>query len=208
MTPAVQQKLLELHPQARLSPPPKASLPRCRVQCEASQVRAATLSFPTASAPGPSGLRAEHLRACITSAPTSAASRFLDAVTVLFNRCLSSALSESFTDLFLSARLLPFKRKDDGVRPTAIDEVRRRLVAKVALKQVLPQAQGLLRTTQIGVGAKDAVTHIAAEVRCAHDVFGRPRLRYHPHLRPSQRAQMADHLLHWAMWAQGDTLRR
>ena len=39
MTPAVQQKLLELHPQARLSPlPPTASLPRCRVQCEASQV--------------------------------------------------------------------------------------------------------------------------------------------------------------------------
>ena len=46
----------------------------------------------------------------------------------------------------------------------------RRLVAKVAFKQVLPRAQELPPPSQFGVGTKDAVTHIASAVRCAHDM--------------------------------------
>ena len=118
MTLAVKQKLLELHPQAPLLPTRGEPAPVPCVQCEASQVRAAILSFPTASAPGPSGLRADHLRDCITSVPTSAASRLLDAVTVLCNRCLSGALPESFADLFLSARLLPLKTMTKVLDPS------------------------------------------------------------------------------------------
>ena len=45
----------------------------------------------------------------------------------------------------------------------------RRLVAKVAFKHVLPQVQESLTPTQVGVGVKDAVTHVALAVRCAHD---------------------------------------
>ena len=75
---------------------------------------------------------------------TFAANRLLEALTTLCNRCLAGALPESFSDLLLSARLLPFKKKDNGVRPIAVGEVLRRLVAKVAFKQVLPKAQELL----------------------------------------------------------------
>ena len=46
----------------------------------------------------------------------------------------------------------------------------RRLVAKVAFKQVLPKAREILTPTQVGVGVEDAVTHVAQAVRCAHDV--------------------------------------
>ena len=40
--------------------------------------------------------------------------------------------ARSFADFFLSARLLPFKKKDDGVRPIAVGEVLRRIFAKIA----------------------------------------------------------------------------
>ena len=47
------------------------------------------------------------------------------------------------------------------MRPIAVGEVLRRLVAKVAFKKVLPP-------TQTGVGMKDAVAHVALAVRCSH----------------------------------------
>ena len=73
-----------------------------------------------------------------------AAAQLPNAVTALCNRCLAGDLPECFADLFLSARLLPFKKKDDGVRPIAVGEVLRRLVAKVAFRQILPKAQEIL----------------------------------------------------------------
>ena len=133
--------LHDLHPQAQL-PSPRAVPAAPPVQCETSHVRAALLSFPTASALGPSGLRADHLRGCITSVSTFAASRLLEAITLLCNRCLAGTTR-------VLRRPLPFRalaaiQKDDSVRPIAVGEVMRRLVAKVAFKQVLPRAQELL----------------------------------------------------------------
>ena len=130
--------LHDLHPQAQL-PSPRAVPAAPPVQCKTSHVRAALLSFPTASALGPSGLRADHLRGCITSVSTFAASRLLEAITLLCNRCLAGTTR-------VLRRPLPFRalaaiQKDDSVRPIAVGEVMRRLVAKVAFKQVLPRAQ-------------------------------------------------------------------
>ena len=45
-----------------------------------------------------------------------------------------------------------------------------RLAAKVAFKQILPTAEDVLPPAQLGVGVKDAVTHVAQAVRCAHDL--------------------------------------
>ena len=169
-TPVVQQKLHELHPQAPLPPCRADPPPAPSAQCQMSDVRAALMSFPTASAPGPSGLRADHLRDCITSVSTHAATHLLESVTALCNRCLAGDIPDSFADLLLSARLLPFKKKDNGVRPIAVGEVLRRLVAKVAFRQVLPKAQEILPPSQVGVGVKDAVAHVAFAVQCAHNV--------------------------------------
>ena len=138
MSDAVQRKLEVLHPQAQLPVRRLDSPAAAPAQCEPPQVRAAILSFPTASAPGPSGLRADHLRDCITSVSTQAVTQFLSAITAVCNRCLAGELPDSCADLLLSARLLPFKKKDDGVRPIAVGKVLRRLVAKLAFKQVLP----------------------------------------------------------------------
>ena len=42
-------------------------------------------------------------------------------------------------------------------------------MAEVAFKEVLSKTQELLPPTQLVVGVKDAVTHIALAVLCAHD---------------------------------------
>ena len=97
-----------------------------------------------------------------TSVFTSVASRFIDALTAACNRCLSGDLPGSFAHLLLSGRCLPFKKKDDGVRPKAVGDVLRRLMAKIAFNQALPRAPELLPPTQVGVGVKEATPHVAA----------------------------------------------
>ena len=169
MTSTIHQKLVTLHPQAVL-PPTEAAPDAPEFCCEVAEVKSAVLSFPAATAPGPSGLRADHLRDILTSVSSDTADRVLTALTKLTNCSLNGLLPSSFAEFFLSARLLPFKKPNDGVRPIAVGEVLRRLVAKVALHQVLPEAQERLQPTQVGVGVKDAVTHVAFAVRCAHQL--------------------------------------
>ena len=67
----------------------------------------------------------------------------------------------------LSARLLPFRKKDNGVRPIAIGEVLRRLVAKVGFQLVLPKVKEDFPPNQVGVALKEAVPHVSFAVRCA-----------------------------------------
>ena len=95
MTPDIQQKLLELHTQADLPEPRSLALPPPPdLVCELNDIKAALMSFPTATAPGPSGLRAAHLRECTTSS-SETADRLLNALTLLANRALNGSLPRS-----------------------------------------------------------------------------------------------------------------
>ena len=167
LTPSVLEKLKALHPQAAL-PSPSAAADAPEFTCENAEVKAAVLSFPTATAPRPSGLRADHLRECIATVSADVADSLLGALTELANRSLNGALPPAFAEYFLAARLLPFRKKDDGVRPIAVGEVLRRLVAKVAFRQILPDVQGIFPPTQVGVGVTEAVSHVAFAAHSAH----------------------------------------
>ena len=153
----IHQKLLQLHPEAHLPEPRGPHFPAVEFQCETAEVKAAVLTFPTATAPGPSGLRADHLRECLLSSSGDVSERLLSAFTRLAIRTLNGMLPSSFADFILAARLLPFKKKDEGVRPIAVGEVFRRLVAKVAFRQILPKVQQKFPPVQVGVGIRDAV---------------------------------------------------
>ena len=91
----------------------------------------------------------------------------LGALADMANRSLNGLLPSSFAEFFLGARLLSFRKKDDGVRPIAVGEVLRRLVAKVAFRQTLPDAQNILPPIQVGVGVAEAVSHVAFAVHSA-----------------------------------------
>ena len=94
-------------------------------ECEAKEVKNALRSFPVATAPGPSGLRVDHLRECL-STPSAVSDALLEALTRFITKALNGDLPGTFAEFFLSAKLLPFRKKDDGVRPIAIGEVLRR----------------------------------------------------------------------------------
>ena len=82
--PVVAAKLRALHPQARLPlslPEVPARVPS--FDCEPGEVRATLRSFPVATAPGPTGLRVDHLRECV-EAPSSAVGQGLLAALTRF----------------------------------------------------------------------------------------------------------------------------
>ena len=108
-SPSVMAKLRDLHPQSPLPPLRDASaLPR--FVCEAKEVRTAIRTFPVATAPGPSGLRVDHLRECLT-APSAVSEPLLESVTRFLNKALNGELPVPFAEFFLCARLLPFRKK-------------------------------------------------------------------------------------------------
>ena len=70
-----------------------------------AQMKSAILSFPIASAPGPSGLCADHLRDCITAFWTQTVTRLLEELSTVCNKCLAGEIPYLFCRLavFLSA---------------------------------------------------------------------------------------------------------
>ena len=136
--PDVFQKLLALHPTGNLilcpEPAPRSVLGAWPDE-EVSAMRAIIHSFPPASAGGPSGLRPQHLVDCLGSASTHAQSLLLEALCELCHRGLEGSLAPRAVAYLCAARLIPLKKADGGVRPIAIGETLRRIIAKFALRR-------------------------------------------------------------------------
>ena len=89
--------------------------------------------------------------------------RLLRALITLINLCASGHLPLDLAEYFTSAILLPLKKKSDpdGVRPIACGESLRHAVEGVILQKVQAQAVEHVGSLQVGVGVKDATSHVA-----------------------------------------------
>ena len=87
-------------------------------------------SFKAGSAPGPSGLRAEHIKVAVKKVPRNRTEKALDAVTKLVNVLGAGFLPEEAAPYFSGARLFGGKKKCGGIRPIAVGNITRRLVSK------------------------------------------------------------------------------
>jgi len=157
----VLQSMKDKHPQA--NPP---ALPFGPVSSptpiEMGVLVRAMKSFPSSSAPGPSGLRPTHLREAALCQCFSARNRACLALLAFVRMLASGRAPPNITPLLCGASLLACQKKGGGLRPIAVGEVLRRLTSKCLAFTVNPAAAQLLAPVQVGVGVRggcEAVVH-------------------------------------------------
>ena len=154
----------EKHPPAQ-GPPlqiPTTDLPQ--ISFGQAEVEKAVRKFRRGSAPGPSGLRPEHLRVALQAAP-GRRDRALQSLTQLVNAMAGGGVPERVAPFLAGARLHAAKKKSGGLRPIAVGNLLRRLVGKCCAAKVQDRAAGLLSPHQLGVGVRGACEAIVHSVK-------------------------------------------
>ena len=151
------------HPRASvplLKPDPDSTL----LHLQSSQIVKSIKTFKRGSAPGPSGLRAEHLKVAVGTNSPIMNEKSAALICRLCNLILSGGLPKAVAPYFCGARLHGAQKKDGGVRPIAVGEIMRRLVSKCAASAVSDKAATILSPLQLGVGIRngcEALIHAA-----------------------------------------------
>eukprot|EP00663_Eupelagonemidae_sp_cell21sb_P000220 gene220-2251_t len=149
-TPEVLNALRSKHPTAlppdlsTLGKAPTAAVPEIDIET----VRQAVLRFPRGSAPGPSGLRPQHLQDALKSTGGDKMLEQLSALTALLSR---GEAPRSVAPLLAGATLFAIAKKDGGARPIAAGETYRRLTASCLCTLHRDAARDLLWPRQLGV---------------------------------------------------------
>ena len=107
-------------------------------------------TFSRGTAPGPTGLRAQHLKDAVRSPHGDEA---LEQITTLCKLLARGDAPELLAQHIAGASLLALQKPGGGVRPIAIGDVLRRLVAKCFCKIYEEEAKTYLWPKQIGVAA-------------------------------------------------------
>ena len=152
------EEMLTKHPpppRPSTTPPPPISVP---LRCVSRALR----SFPSNSAPGPSLLRANHLREATRCPTASCGTRALRAIAATVNLLAAGGAPPEIASYLCGATLLAMKKKNGGLRPIAVGEVLRRLTSKCLSRAVQSDSSDVLTPLQVGVGVKggcEAVVH-------------------------------------------------
>ena len=133
------------------------------VQVSMEEVSRALKSFPNGSAPGPSGLRANHLKQAVFCPSPDRANHALTYLTRLVNLLCGGKVPADIVPHLCGASLLPCKKKAGGLRSIAVGEVLRRLTSKCAARSVQCIALEILAPLQLGVGVKPGVKPLCTQ---------------------------------------------
>ena len=151
--PDLEKAMMEKHPPAQREPdlsdlatPGRAQVP----EFDSALLKKLIKSFPRGSSPGPSGLRAQHLKDAVRSAHGDEA---LEQLTSICNLLARGDAPEFLSQYLAGASLMALEKQGGGVRPIAIGEVLRRLVSKCFCSIYEKEAHEYLWPNQIGVAA-------------------------------------------------------
>ena len=117
------------------------------VECVSKALR----SFPADTAPGPTGLRIQHVRDALG---LGAGDALMDQLTAVVNLLVQGHACSSIMPLLAGAGLVALPKPSKGVRPIAIGELLRRLTAKCLMHEVRADAKTYLWPAQVGVAVK------------------------------------------------------
>ncbi|XP_049871788.1 uncharacterized protein LOC126370808 [Pectinophora gossypiella] len=109
-------------------------------------------SFYNSSASGLDGLRPQHLKELISPSAGDNGFRLLESITCLCNFMLRGAVNPEVCPYIYGASLFALAKKDGGIRPIAVGNTFRRLVAKLGCRAVKDRMAALLRPHQLGFG--------------------------------------------------------
>ena len=166
VTSEVLEEMLAKHPKApppTIPPDPTPHPPTISEQ----EVLKALKSFPSASAPGPSGLRPNHLKEAIFCPSPDRAAQITRALSEVVRLLCAGRAPVEVVPHLCGATLLPCQKKGGGLRPIAVGEVLRRLTSKCLSHAVQSEAYSTLTPLQVGVGVKggcEAIVHSVSKV--------------------------------------------
>ena len=119
-------------------------------------------AFPAETAPGPSGLRVQHLRdACVAGSTDAFLAQLAGVVSVLSQGMAPSTVAP----VLAGAGLVALPKPTGGVRPIAVGELLRRLVGKCLMTLVRDEARQYFWPAQVGVGVKGGAEKAVHAVR-------------------------------------------
>ena len=162
---ATEAELRRKHPSGSS---PLANLPTTEVApltLTKLEVRKSVDKFGRGKAAGPSGLRAEHVKVAL-SGPPNRSDRALTGLTKLVNAMVAGGVPESVAPFLCGARLHAALKRDGSIRPIAVGNLLRRLVARCIARSVASKAAAYLSPLQLGVGvpgACEAIVHAARQ---------------------------------------------
>ena len=159
------RKMEAKHPEATQELGPLPTTDTNPISFTQLDVYKAAQRFRKGSAPGPSGLRPEHLKIALQAAPNRK-DKALQALTRLVNKMAAGEVPATVAPYLSGERLHAANKKDGGIRPIAVGNILRRLVSKCISYDLSDRAATLLSPHQLGVGVRggcEAIVHAVRE---------------------------------------------
>ena len=131
------------------------------------EIRNTIKRFPRGSAAGGSGLTPAHLRELTISPDSNAEGGLIDALAAFATFMLRGKGPARYASWFAGAPVTPLRKADGGVRPIAVGETLRRLVAAIALSRITEKVKQHVGPHQVGVctkGGAEATIHAVRDL--------------------------------------------
>ena len=128
-------------------------------------------AFSNFSAAGSSEMYPEHLLHAVNCAASDQSNQAITSITKLVSLASRGQLLLSLAAVFCSSSLTALKKIKCGVRPIAVGEVLRRLVAKCIAKQTQTESAELFSSKQLGVGVKGGAESIMHATKVTFEIL-------------------------------------
>ena len=147
-TVATRSSLEAKHPLGMPVPPELVQAPALFDRVREKDVLDALRAFAKGSAPGPSGLRAQHLLDAVSSPEQGST---LQALADVVNLLAAGLAPRDLSQHMAGASLIALSKENADIRPIAVGEVLRRLTSKCLCSSVKAAARDMFEPLQVGV---------------------------------------------------------